>query len=219
MESLLSGQTVISLTWLLGDLGARETLSMPIYCLNCKSNNMEELVIENEVFYLCRECQSKSGRALIVNGKIKIINTRRGIKHISVGAIIIRSGKMLLTHRRTYPFGLEIPVGHLEYDETLEQALEREIYEEVGLKVEGATLLTQIEHPISHCRYGSSIEEWAVFAVECRNGRDFVSNHEIESLNWLSLSELDRPDLTPSTRFVLEVLNFLPRREKAKSYG
>lgn len=188
--------------------GAITFFLMPIYCLKCKSKNVKETVEENRVIYSCPDCHVKSGQAFIVDGRIKIINTSRGIKHIDVAALIIKDNKILLTERRTYPFGLEIPVGHLEYNETLEQALERELYEEVGLKVSSSTLLAQMEQPVSHCRYGSDIEEWAVFLVEYQ-GSDFVSNHEIEAIAWFPVNKIPTDRLTAHTRFALQTLGYL----------
>lgn len=184
---------------------------MPIYCIKCRSNEVQEIVEENRVFYLCPHCQTKSGKAFIVDSKVKIINTSRGIKHISVAGLIINDDKVLLTNRRTYPFGLELPVGHLEHNETLEETVQREVYEEIGLKVEAVTLLAQLEQPVSYCRYGSDIEDWVVFSVDSKVGQGFVSNNEVESIVWLPLNGLEHADLTPSTRFVLAELGYLSK--------
>lgn len=187
-----------------------------MYCINCKSKKIHELVEENKVFYRCDDCKTKSGRAVIFDGKIKTINTSRGIKHIVAAALIIRDNKILLTQRRTYPFGLEVPVGHLEHDETIEETLRREIYEEVGLRVTSATLMMQAEQPESHCRYGAAIEEWAVFLVDVE-GYDFVANNEIESAVWLSLDNLPLSQLTPNMIFVLTELGYISPRKSTKS--
>ena len=188
---------------------------MPKYCIACRAVNPEELVEENKVYYQCPKCGNRSGRAVIVDNKIKIINTSRGIKHISVAAIIIHDNKILLADRRTYPFGFEIPVGHLEYDETLEDALRREVYEEVGLKISGETLITQIEQPVSYCRYGSDVEEWAVFFAECK-GHEFVNNSEFESIQWFPLDAIPVERLTPQTRFILNKLEYIDHKQSGK---
>jgi mutator protein MutT len=181
---------------------------MPKYCLNCKSTKVRETVEENRVYYYCPDCQQKSGKALIIDGRIKIINTDRGIKHVDVAAIIIKDKNILLTDRRTYPFGLEIPVGHLEYNETVNQALVREVYEEVGLKVRSATLLSQVEQPISYCRYGSAIEEWIIFIVECE-GTEYVGNDENETVKWYPLHDLPIKKLTEQTAFALSHTGYI----------
>lgn len=188
---------------------------MPIYCSRCKSSQVEELVEGNRVYYFCHHCHQKSGKALVVDGRIKIINTSRGIKHIDTAAIIIKGNEMLFTDRRTYPFGLEIPVGHLEYNETIEEAIRREVYEEVGLKVTGATLVTQVEQPVSYCRYGSAIEEWAIFLVEFR-GRGVISNNENQAIYWIDKDDIPVEKLTPHTRFALKTLGYINDTATAK---
>jgi 8-oxo-dGTP diphosphatase len=183
---------------------------MPSYCINCRSPKLQELVEENQVYYYCQSCRTKSGRSFMVDGKIRIIDTSRGVKHIVASALIIRDGKVLLTLRRTYPFGLEFPVGHVEYGESIEEALEREVLEELGVKVTSATLLLQIEQPVSYCRFGSTIEEWAVFSVDY-NGQSIIENDEIESVRWVSLHDLPIKELTPNTIVVLRELGYLSR--------
>lgn len=182
---------------------------MPIHCLNCKSNQVNEIVEEDKVYYLCSRCQYKSGKALIIDGKIKVLNTSRGIKHICVAALIVQDGKVLMTKRRTYPFGLEIPIGHLEYNETLDDALVREVFEEVGLRVTSHTLLAQLEYPISYCRYGSDIEEWAVYLVECDTYQAFANNSESEAVEWVPLEKLSTATLSPMTALTLDKIGYL----------
>lgn len=190
---------------------------MAIYCLTCRSKDVEEIVEGNRLFYYCSQCNKKYGRALIVDGRIKILHTSRGIKHIDAAAIIIWKNKMLFLERRGYPFGLMIPAGHLEYNETLEEALHREVYEEVGLKVKNATLLAQIEQPISYCRYGSDIEEWAVFLVEAENGEPVIANNESESMQWIPLNKIPVRQLTPHTRYALATLGYIKDKVPKKS--
>ncbi len=195
---------------------------MAIYCLKCKSVKVKEIVEENKVLFFCADCQESSGRALVVDGKIKIINTSRGIKHIDAAAIIIRDNKLLLLERRTYPFGLMIPAGHLEYNETIEDALRREVFEEVGLKVMSETLIAQIEQPVSYCRYGSVVEEWAIFLTEC-DGKSFIGNNENEAIHWISLEDLatiPKDNFSPHTYVALKHLGYInadPKRSDLKT--
>lgn len=182
---------------------------MPTYCFQCKSPKVQEIVEGTHVLYQCPGCGHKGGRAFIIDNKIRTIKTSRGIKHIAVAALIIENDHLLVVDRRTYPFGLELPAGHVEYDETLEEALRREVYEEVGIKVTGATLLAQLEHPISYCRYGSDVEEWSIFLIEGRKGETIASNSEVESSSWIPLKHLHRYNLTEPTRVVLGHLGYL----------
>ncbi|MBI4682788.1 MAG: NUDIX hydrolase [Nitrospirae bacterium] len=54
---------------------------------------------------------------------------------ISVDAIIEMSGGVILIKRKNPPFGWAIPGGFVDYGETLEEAVCREMKEETGLDV------------------------------------------------------------------------------------
>jgi len=56
---------------------------------------------------------------------------------IGVGAMIVRNGKFLVVERGIRPVGLWTLIsGHIEQDETLDEAIIREVQEEVGMDVE-----------------------------------------------------------------------------------
>lgn len=63
----------------------------------------------------------------------------------AVKAVLVRDGLVLLVRRaQAEPFGpgvWEFPGGKLDFGETLEQALTREVAEETGLQVEAGPLL------------------------------------------------------------------------------
>ena len=68
-----------------------------------------------------------------------LASTRReGFDRIVAGAVIIRDGRALILRRKAddYMGGMfEIPSGRLDGDETLAEALSREVEEETGLRV------------------------------------------------------------------------------------
>ena len=59
----------------------------------------------------------------------------RGPK-LAVDCIILLEGKVLLIHRRNPPHGWALPGGFVEYGETVEDAVRREMKEETGLELE-----------------------------------------------------------------------------------
>jgi ADP-ribose pyrophosphatase YjhB (NUDIX family) len=61
--------------------------------------------------------------------------TNRGPK-LAVDCIILVDGKVLLIHRRNPPLGWALPGGFIEYGETIEDAVRREMKEETGLELE-----------------------------------------------------------------------------------
>jgi len=55
---------------------------------------------------------------------------------LAVDCIILVDGKVLLIHRRNPPHGWALPGGFVEYGETVEEAVRREMKEETGLELE-----------------------------------------------------------------------------------
>ena len=75
--------------------------------------------------------------------------------HVAVGVIRDGNGNILLTQRakNAHQGGLwEFPGGKLEADETTLQALQRELFEEVGIQVKTARPLIKINHQYSDLR-------------------------------------------------------------------
>jgi nucleoside triphosphatase len=64
----------------------------------------------------------------------------------TVGALIVNSeGKILLTKSHKWFDKYTLPGGHIEVGETMEEAVKREVKEEVGLDVEVVEFLTMQE--------------------------------------------------------------------------
>ena len=61
--------------------------------------------------------------------------THRGPK-LAVDCIILVDGRILLIHRRNPPHGWALPGGFVEYGETVEDAVRREMKEETGLDLQ-----------------------------------------------------------------------------------
>ena len=55
---------------------------------------------------------------------------------LAVDCVILLEGKVLAIHRRNQPLGWALPGGFVEYGETVEQAVRREMKEETGLELE-----------------------------------------------------------------------------------
>lgn len=71
------------------------------------------------------------------------------IVHVAVGVIVDQEKNVLLALRpnNTHQGGLwEFPGGKVEHDETVERALERELYEELAISVVSSSPLIKIQH-------------------------------------------------------------------------
>jgi 8-oxo-dGTP diphosphatase len=79
----------------------------------------------------------------------------RPITEVAVGVLIDGTGQFLLTSRpagKVYAGYWEFPGGKLEADETVEQALERELHEELGIRIAGAQPWQQLVMDYPHAR-------------------------------------------------------------------
>lgn len=108
-----------------------------------------------------------------------------------VAALIIDQNKILATRRGYGEFEnmWEFPGGKVEPDETLEQALIREIEEELTIRIEPDYLLHTIEydypqfHLTMHC-YVSHITNGTITLLEHKDATWLVKE-ELNTLNWL----------------------------------
>jgi 8-oxo-dGTP diphosphatase len=55
---------------------------------------------------------------------------------LAVDCIILIDGRVLLIHRRNPPHGWALPGGFVEYGESVEEAVRREMKEETGLDLQ-----------------------------------------------------------------------------------
>lgn len=66
-----------------------------------------------------------------------------------VGGLLMRDQQILMAHRsplrRNYPGTWSFPGGHVEAGETIEQALTRELYEEIGVVAKSWSFLQRFD--------------------------------------------------------------------------
>ena len=108
-----------------------------------------------------------------------------------VAAIIIRDGKLFATQRGYGEWKdlWEFPGGKIEPEESQEDALKREIREELATEIEVGTLLTTVEydypkfHLIMHC-YLCTIISGELSLLEHEDAR-WLTTDELDSVKWL----------------------------------
>ncbi len=119
-----------------------------------------------------------------------------------VAAIISKNGKIFATQRGYGDFkdGWEFPGGKVEQGESPEQAIIREIKEELGADIQVTDFLTTVEHD-----YPTFHLSMDCFWVDLKEGSN-VKLLEHEAAKWLSLDALDEVDWLPADIKVVEAI-------------
>ncbi len=122
------------------------------------------------------------------------------MKQIEVVAAIIHDdeGRIFATQRGygDYKDGWEFPGGKIEQGETPEEALKREIWEELETKIVVERLIQTVDydypafHLTMHCFW-------------CHIGSGSLTLKEHEAARWLKPEELDSVDWLPADRIVV----------------
>ena len=119
-----------------------------------------------------------------------------------VAAIITKNGKLFATQRGYGDFkdGWEFPGGKVEQGESPEQAIIREIKEELGADIKVTGFLTTVKHD-----YPTFHLSMDCFWAELKEGTS-VELLEHEAAKWLSLDSLDEVDWLPADIKVVEAI-------------
>lgn len=110
--------------------------------------------------------------------------------HTSVGIIIKHGDRVLLIERKKFPFGFACPAGHVDDGEEYLLAAERELEEEVGIKV--GTLEMVFEGRIDNvCRRpGGSWHYWKVYKGASTDEHVSLEPTEAVSYVWADRARL-----------------------------
>lgn len=122
------------------------------------------------------------------------------MKTVEVVAAVIRNSNYIFATQRGYgefKDGWEFPGGKIEKGETLQQALMREIREELEAEISVGDLIETVEydypefHLVMHC-----------FWCTIKSGHPVLKEHQ--AAEWLSKEELDRVAWLPADRIILK---------------
>lgn len=110
---------------------------------------------------------------------------------IGVGVVVIRDGKVLMGKRKgSHGSGHWAPPGgHLEFGETIEQCVERELLEETGM-----IPLSQKKGPWTNDIMGDKhyVTLW-VFVYAFEGTPQLLEPHKCEGWEWFDWNELPQP--------------------------
>ena len=120
-----------------------------------------------------------------------------------VAAIIINKNRILIGKRKDEDIGggkWEFPGGKIEIGETNSEALERELYEELGISVKIGKELMNYEHMFKTTIYNISFMEIIDYDGEIRNN----AHSEIKWVKFSNLLEYDF--ISGDDRFIQSLL-------------
>jgi 8-oxo-dGTP diphosphatase len=118
-------------------------------------------------------------------------------------ALIVRSGEILICQRRPdQPMALqwEFPGGKIEQGESPEQALARELDEELGIT---ATIGARVTHIRHNYRHGGAVD-LQFFAVSEFSGE--LENRIFQQFKWVKLEDLPAYDFLAADRDLIKDL-------------
>ena len=132
-------------------------------------------------------------------------NTRPipGALRFVAAALIVRGGEILICQRRPdQPMGLqwEFPGGKIEAGESAEEALARELEEELGIQARVGQRVTHIRH---NYRHGGAVD-LQFFAVPEFTGE--LQNRIFAQFRWTPLKDLPDYDFLPADRGLIRDL-------------
>ena len=101
-----------------------------------------------------------------------------------VAFMLVKHQKILAEQRKrtkkVAPGAVALPGGHMEHGESVEDALRRELYEELGLVAQDMASVCTLLHRSQACR------KMHYFAMESWRGD--MQNHAAEALLWIPIT-------------------------------
>jgi ADP-ribose pyrophosphatase len=125
---------------------------------------------------------------------------------VAVGAVVIHAGKVLLVRRGKAPSNGKwaIPGGSVELGETLQQAAEREILEETGLRIRAGKPVYTFDL-IERDRHGDTRYHYIIVDLAAEYiGGELQPGDDADQAAWISFDALPSLDMNATTRAFLE---------------
>lgn len=136
--------------------------------------------------------------------------------HVGAYGVIIKDNKIILVKkaRGGYKGKLDLPGGGIEHTELPEEALKREIMEEVGINIANYKLLdvvaTNIKWEMEPNLWEDLHHIGILYTVD--TNELFLKNEadglDSNGANWYNITELNKKELSPFTILALEKLGY-----------
>lgn len=124
---------------------------------------------------------------------------------IVTAAILRKAQRILITQRplsSRHGGQWEFPGGKLEPGETPQQALKRELQEELGIDIEVGDIFEVVFHTYDT---GSVL----ILAYECTSAQDTIRHLQVAGHRWVFPAESNAYDILPADRPIIEKLQRL----------
>jgi 8-oxo-dGTP diphosphatase len=115
---------------------------------------------------------------------------------VAAAALVDADGRVLIAQRpadKTFPGLWEFPGGKVEMNERPEQALARELREELGISVEEACLA-----PLTFASFAYPGFHLLMPLYSCRRWKGFVTPREHQAIKWVRPKELHAYPMPPA---------------------
>ncbi len=135
------------------------------------------------------------------------------MKQIEVVAAIIHDGegRIFATQRGygDYKDGWEFPGGKMEPGETAEEALRREIWEELETRIVVERLVQTVEYDYSASASGHEAFHLTMHCFLCHIESGGLTLKEHEAAKWLALQDIDSVDWLPADLIVVDRIKLM----------
>ena len=139
----------------------------------------------------------------------------------TVGALILnRKGQVLLAKSNKWQNRFTLPGGHIELGETVQEALKREINEEVGLEIEPIRFLQFQEAIYSPEFIYRKHFVFLDFLCKAKTDRVQIDNKEIQDFLWVDPQEALEMNVEPfSKKTIAKYIETRKRTSSARLKG
>lgn len=132
------------------------------------------------------------------------------INRLGAYGVILQGCEILLTLKKSGPYrGLwGLPGGAIEFGETPEQALKREILEETAYQAEKVELLRTATSLVKYTKNGDEYDFHHIGIIYMVSGIESMT-HAIaeEEARWIAFADLKQEELTPFARDILPIIS------------
>ena len=95
----------------------------------------------------------------------------------------------------------DLPGGKVDFDETPQQAVQREFFEETGIEVMVNDFLPHVQ--LNYWNYtDNSVQQTVIFAFRCKYIKEtpIQQDHHVERLSWIHIKDVSQLDTLPGIK-------------------